>query len=231
MDIPILELKMALRAFVFAMEDDLEIRYVSIFLAIENRAERIELLNHIRLQIRKRMGARFSKLTGKFYAHRGLPRLYLEVMWALSMEHLEDGDYNNVFRAAREVLLRDSNDTDAIREKIVEAALIAGKLRIARKTLDDYEHLSCFFPLAQKYWGNVLEHYLSKRFDRAIMALAEARRECGRIEKYLIGKRYLPKKLKGNYAHSSEKEAQHLAVSPLAVWSLYPDAIAWLRDQ
>ncbi len=117
------------------------------------------------------------------------------------------------------------DDNQGNRELLLSAYLRSGDLVGARRLLRQYKE-ECG---AGFLWGRVLECVLGKKFEAAEKALVVARKGNGFIEGYLSGERELPTTSPDFYSLGGEDEAV-IAMEELGpTWSLYPDAISWLK--
>jgi hypothetical protein len=80
-------------------------------------------------------------------------------------------------------------------------------------------------------WSRVLAALLRNDEARAVEALADARRQNGFIEAYLLGHRRVPKDRPERYQLGSREEAESYAAELVSAWSAHPGALKWLARQ
>ena len=79
-------------------------------------------------------------------------------------------------------------------------------------------------------WARVLERYLSGDEQGAIKELKQARKGNKHAEKYLTGKKAMPRQLPSYYGIGDENEAVVCSYCLGKAWKTHPKAVEWLKN-
>ena len=124
----------------------------------------------------------------------------------------------------REALLRlCPGDNLGIRYSLMGLYLASDNLEAAYDLLEEYDDDIC----AVFAWARVLIHYLSREFDEAEEALADAREVNPYVEPYFIHEKSVSH-VPASYVLGEESEAQFAAYQLHFAWAARPLARAWL---
>ena len=153
-------------------------------------------------------------------------RPYMRARAYLAQLLAEAGNNDEAIRHYEEMLRLNPNDNQGLRYPLVGCYLLAENLEGARRLLKQFEDEGG----AVLAWSLVLERYLSGDEDGATEALKEARRINKHAEKYLTGRKDMPKELPPYYGFGDENEALVCADAIGAAWKRQPKAVAWLKQ-
>ena len=119
------------------------------------------------------------------------------------------------------------NDNQGIRYFLLAFYLTRGDLDGARRLFDQYDDESS----ASFQWSRVLERHLAGDEVKAVILLAEARKDNAFVEAFLTGKKRMPRSLPDYYSPGEESEAKHVAVSLRPAWKEHRASLGWLKAQ
>ena len=125
-----------------------------------------------------------------------------------------------------EMLRINPNDNQGLRYPLLGLYLLADNLEGVRRLFKEFDDEGS----AVFAWSLVLERHLSGDESGAAKALKEARKCNKHAEKYLTGKKAMPKKLPPYYGIGDENEALVCADSIGEAWKRYPKAVEWLKQ-
>ena len=169
----------------------------------------------------------FEKNRGHFW---GLieTRPFMRAMEMLSQGLIEWGTpqaLDEAITIQEEMLQLNPDDNQGVRDWLAGCYL-------ARKRYDDTSALFTRYPddwLAAPAWARVLLACVVGEEERAQDLLAEARERNPHVEKYLTGRKRLPKTRAGTYSPGDESEAEYCAGILLEAWKKHPKARKWLK--
>ncbi len=119
------------------------------------------------------------------------------------------------------------NDNQGLRYFLLAFYLARGDLDGARRLFKQYDDEGS----AAFQWSRILERHISGDEAKAVILLAEARKDNAMVEPYLTGAKRMPRTLPDYYSPGEESEAKHVAISLRPAWKGHGKAVAWLKAQ
>lgn len=154
-------------------------------------------------------------------------RPYMRARFALARELLEAGFVEEAIGHMETMLELNPQDNQGVRDSLLPEYFLVEDLEGARRLLDRFENDAS----AIHMWGRVLERYLSGDIDGASTALKQAREWNPYVQRYLAGRRPLPRTIPEYYSPGQEDEAIVCADDLCAAWQHHPAAIEWLEAE
>jgi tetratricopeptide (TPR) repeat protein len=224
---PIKSSKLALKA----LELDPYCVDAAMHLARLSCPEKEDLIKHMKMVVdigvRSLGGPKYFEENQGYFWGLLETRPYMRARAYLAQILTETGHYKEAIEHYEEMLKLNPNDNQGLRDPLLGLYLLVNDLEGARRLLAEYEKDGS----AVFAWGKVLERFLSDNITDAEAALQKARQTNPHAEKYLTGRKQLPKELPAYYGFGDENEAIVCADEIGAAWKKYPNAIQWLRDQ
>lgn len=169
-----------------------------------------------------------------FRKHRGHfwdmfeSRPYMRVRAELAHTLMELGRVDEAIKHYEAMLILNPNDNQALRYFLLNCYLLADRPAGAGKLLRKYKGETKRSAILA--WGLVLERFLSEDPEGLRQALQAARRINPHVERYLSGKRKMPRDVPDYYTPGKESEAI-VCVDILApAWRQHPTAVSWLKQ-
>lgn len=168
-----------------------------------------------------------------FRTHRGHfwdafeSRPYMRARAELAQTLMDVGRVDEAIKHYEALLTLNSNDNQALRYMLLNCYLLADRLVEAGKLLRRYTAETKRSAILA--WGRVLERLLSDDPEGLRQALQTARRANPHVERYLSGKKRMPREVPDYYSPGDESEAI-VCVDILApAWRRHPTAVSWLK--
>ena len=153
-------------------------------------------------------------------------RPYMRARQQLAEALLEMDRIDEAIRHYEEMLQLNPGDNQGLRYPLLGLYFVADNLDGVRRLFEEFEDEGS----AMFAWSLVLEQYLSGDEKGAAKALKEARKTNRHVEKYLTGKKRLPKDVPGHFGFGDENEAIICADAIGAAWKQQRQAVAWLKQ-
>ncbi len=189
-----------------------------------------EMIEHIRMVVdigERGLGGAgyFDENEGHFW---GLleTRPYMRARAYLAQSLVEAGKNDEAIGHYEEMLRLNPNDNQGLRYPLLGLYLLAGRMDGVRRLFKEFEDEGS----AVFAWSLVLERHLSGDESGAAKALKKARKCNKHAEKYLTGKKAIPKELPPYYGIGDENEALVCADSIGDAWKRHPKAVEWLKQ-
>lgn len=173
------------------------------------------------------IGDDFKKIKGEFWGWiETRPYMRAKDSYAIALGAI--GDKDGQIAQFQEMLELNPNDNQGVRDTLLPLLFIANRSAEAAKLIKQYED-DCS---ASWHWGKALlafrENGKSAEADKALDAAMEENRF---VQKYLTGKRKMPKSMPSMYSMGSEEEAVYLAWLQKEAWDKTEGAIEWLKEK
>ncbi len=190
---------------------------------------RDELIKHIRMAVevgeRGLGGPAFIKENRGYFWGLLETRPYMRARAFLAQLLVEDEQTAEAIAEYEELLKLNPSDNQGLRYPLLGLYLERNDLDGARRLFKEYEDEGS----AVFAWALVLERFLADDEDGAAAALKEARSVNEHVEKYLTGRKRMPKQLPGYYGIGDENEAIICVDALGAAWKCHRAAAKWLR--
>jgi tetratricopeptide (TPR) repeat protein len=154
-------------------------------------------------------------------------RPYMRARAYLAQLLLEAGRNGEAIGHYEEMLRLNPNDNQGLRYPLLGLYLCAGSTDHVRRLFREFEDEGS----AVFAWALVLERHLSGDESGADEALKEARKGNRHVEKYLAGKKAIPRQLPAFYGVGDENEAVMCADAIGDAWKQNPEAVEWLKQR
>lgn len=190
---------------------------------------RIHLLREVVSKAEASFGPEFlAENTGHFWGILET-RPYMRALRALADASADAGHLEEAAQTYERMLALNPNDNQGVRYALLGLYLALKRRESAANLFDQYpgeaEYSAAFA------WGQVLERWLAGALEEAGKALANARRQNRYVERYLTGRKRLPKALPEMYRPGDDSEAR-IAVTGLApAMESLPEFVAWLQSR
>lgn len=190
-------------------------------------ADEIEILRNVVALAAKRLGPdAFERLAGAFWGvHETRP--YMRVRERLAETLRLAGRIEEAIAEWEGMLKLNPNDNQGMRYKLLASYLTLNRLDAAARLFERYDEcgLSIVFS-----WGRVLERFVREDLAGAASALEAARKQNPYLERYLLARTRLPKRLPERYTMGSNEEALCFADVLRMAWDAHPKARKWLQQ-
>lgn len=191
--------------------------------ALENR---IQLMREVVATAERNLGERFfQKNTGTFWGIMST-RPYMRAKQHLGELLAEAGDVEAAVPVFERMLELNPNDNQGIRYQLLGLYLAANQPKGAHRLMSQYpdeeQRMGSFA------WARVLERWLSGELNEAEAALARARKVNPFVERYISGRRALPREAPAFFRPGEDSEAQVCATELAAAWQAHPGFREWL---
>jgi hypothetical protein len=173
------------------------------------------------------LGKKFFKENAGYFWGLLETRPYMRARASLAEQLASAGRREEAIGHYEDMLRLNPGDNQGLRYALLGQYLVLGNLDCARQLFEQYpDEWSAFFA-----WGRVLERFTASDLEGASAALQAAREHNRHVEKYLTGKKKVPKNSPGFYSPGEDNEAVICMREIGEAWQCQPGAIEWLKKQ